>query len=128
MDRTNGLRVTIGARHGVWDGARILPVGRADTARTIRAYDEEGNANASHWWGWPDGVFAAQGYETQRILVDPEADVVIVRLGKTPDRADAVDAWLCDLLACVGRSRAVLDHPRPVGATGRAAATLTCAS
>lgn len=88
-------------RDGVWDGQQILPVGWADTARTIRAYDDEGNAYASHWWVWEDGVFAAQGYETQRILVSPEADVVIVRLGKTPEEhADAVDGWLCDLLAC----------------------------
>ena len=88
-------------RDGVWDGERILPAGWADTARTTRAHDDEGNAYASHWWVWEDGVFAAQGYETQRILVDPKADVVIVRLGKTPaEHAEAVDEWLCDLLAC----------------------------
>ena len=89
-------------RDGVWDGTRLLPEGWADYARTPRAADEEGNVYGAHWWIWdPEaGVFACQGYETQRILVDPGSDAVVVRLGKTPiEKAPHVDRWLKDLLA-----------------------------
>lgn len=84
-------------RDGVWDGQRILPDGWVDRARTHRATGAEGERYGSHWWLWPrdPAVFHASGYETQRIIVDPAADLVIVRLGKTPtERADTVDAWL----------------------------------
>lgn len=88
-------------RDGVWDDRRILPTGWVDGARTLRARDEEGNGYGAHWWIWDHDrdVFAAQGYETQRILVDPGADTVVVRLGKTPiEKAPAVDAWLGRIL------------------------------
>ncbi len=92
-------------RDGIWDRERILPEGWVDGARTLRARDAEGNEYGSHWWIW-DGerdVFAAQGYETQRILVDPASDLVVVRLGKTPpEDGDAVDQWLRDVLGCFG--------------------------
>ncbi|MEM7339411.1 MAG: serine hydrolase [Actinomycetota bacterium] len=86
------------ARDGVWDGTRILPEGWVDYARTRRAVDDEsGTGYGAQWWLWPhgDGVFYASGYETQRIIVDPANDLVLVRLGKTPtERAAAVDGWL----------------------------------
>ncbi|MEM7285989.1 MAG: serine hydrolase [Actinomycetota bacterium] len=89
-------------RDGVWDGTRLLPEGWADYARTPRAVDDEGSVYGAHWWIWDPaaGVFACQGYETQRILVDPGADAVVVRLGKTPiEKAPHVDAWLREVLA-----------------------------
>ena len=89
-------------RDGIWDGTRLLPEGWADYARTPRAADHEGSVYGAHWWIWdPEaGVFACQGYETQRILVDPGSDAVVVRLGKTPiEKAPHVDRWLKDLLA-----------------------------
>ncbi len=90
-------------RDGMWEGNRLLPSGWVDGARTVRAHSEDGRAYGSHWWIWDEHreVFAAQGYETQRILVDPASDVVVVRLGKTPaDKSEAVDAWLREILAC----------------------------
>ena len=84
-------------RDGWWDGRRLLPAGWVDRCRTHRASDDEGARYGAHWWLWPNGtdVFHASGYETQRIIVDPGADLVIVRLGKTPtERADDVDDWL----------------------------------
>ncbi|MFV2039433.1 MAG: serine hydrolase domain-containing protein [Acidimicrobiales bacterium] len=90
-------------RDGVWDGERLLPEGWVDQARTVRAHADDGRAYGSHWWIWDEEreVFAAQGYETQRILVDPASDVVVVRLGKTPsEKAPAVDAWLAEILDC----------------------------
>ena len=87
-------------RDGVWDGIRILPEGWVDYARTQQAENEEGIGYGAHWWIWqPDPeVFYASGYETQRILVDPANDLVLVRLGKTPTEvAPAVDRWLEDI-------------------------------
>ncbi len=85
-------------RDGEWDGRRLLPPGWVDYARTHRATDDaEGRRYGAHWWLWPGGtdVFYASGYETQRIIVDPGADLVLVRLGKTPtEQAPAVDDWL----------------------------------
>lgn len=84
-------------RDGVWEGRRIVPEGWVDYARTHRATDDEGDRYGAHWWIWPhgEGVFGASGFETQRILVDPGRDLVLVRLGKTPtEKADAVDEWL----------------------------------
>lgn len=84
-------------RDGWWDGVRLLPPGWVDYARTHRATDPDGARYGAHWWLWPHGrdVFHASGYETQRIIVDPGADLVIVRLGKTPsEKAPAVDRWL----------------------------------
>lgn len=89
-------------RDGVWDGRRVLPQGWVDHARTPRAADDDGAVYGAHWWIWdPEaGVFACQGYETQRILVDPAADAVVVRLGKTPvEKAAHVDDWLREVLA-----------------------------
>ncbi|MEM7271665.1 MAG: serine hydrolase [Actinomycetota bacterium] len=84
-------------RDGIWDGRRLLPEGWADYARTRQATNDEGGAYGAHWWIWPQDhdVFFASGYETQRIIVDPANDLVLVRLGKTPvEQAPAVDAWL----------------------------------
>lgn len=85
-------------RDGVWDGQRILPEGWVDYARTPRAVDDDdGGRYGAHWWirRDDDSVFYASGYETQRIIVDPGADLVLVRLGKTPTtQADHVDDWL----------------------------------
>ena len=84
-------------RDGVWDGRRVLPEGWVNYARTAQAVDDEGATYGAHWWMWPPDhdVFYASGYETQRIVVDPVNDLVLVRLGKTPtDKAQSVDAWL----------------------------------
>lgn len=87
-------------RDGVWDGTRILPEGWVDYARTRQAENDEGVGYGAHWWIWPPDpdVFYAAGYETQRILVDPANDLVLVRLGKTPTEvAPAVDRWVEDV-------------------------------
>jgi CubicO group peptidase (beta-lactamase class C family) len=74
-------------RDGVWGGRRLLPLGWVDHARRIRSRDEEsGNYYGAHWWvvGDEAGTFWANGYEGQSIMVCPAADLVMVRLGKTP--------------------------------------------
>ncbi len=90
-------------RDGLWEGRRLLPEGWVDYARTAQAVGDEGELYGAHWWIWDHDhdVFACQGYETQRILLDPATDVVLVRLGKTPsEKAEAVDEWLKEVLGC----------------------------
>ncbi|NNE73434.1 MAG: serine hydrolase [Acidimicrobiales bacterium] len=91
-------------RDGVWNGERLLPEGWVDHARTPVGRDpDDRTLYGAHWW-IPDGhrgIFAAQGYEGQRILVLPDADAVIVRLGKTEARlAPNLIGWQDELLSC----------------------------
>src|SRR4249919_685766 len=90
---------------GVWEGRRILPEGWVDFARTPAPppVDEEFGYGA-HWWLWDrhgfPGTFAAHGYEGQYIIVRPDRDLVVVRLGKTPiDVRPPVIERLQELLA-----------------------------
>jgi CubicO group peptidase (beta-lactamase class C family) len=100
-------------RDGVWDGRRVLPQGWVDFART---HGTGANADiyGAGWWIAPkegsgrpypiyvdtgperDG-FSAQGFEGQYTLVVPSKDLVIVRLGMTPEkdlRSGALKNWM----------------------------------
>ena len=79
-------------RDGVWDGVRLLPQGwvdhaRSETPASIGRY-------GAHWWLALDGsgIFTANGFQGQHIVVDPARDLVVVRLGvSTPaERVDVV--------------------------------------
>jgi CubicO group peptidase (beta-lactamase class C family) len=79
-------------RDGVWDGRRILPAGWVDYARAP-SYVGDAEAYGAHWWLTPrTSRFYAGGYDGQRILVVPEQDLVVVRLGRTPV-AEAPFIW-----------------------------------
>jgi CubicO group peptidase (beta-lactamase class C family) len=89
---------------GVWDGRRLLPEGWVEFARARAPVpvDEEFGYGA-HWWLWDGhgfpGTFAAHGYEGQYIIVRPDRELVVVRLGKTPvEVRPAVIERLQDLL------------------------------
>jgi CubicO group peptidase (beta-lactamase class C family) len=75
-------------RGGAWEGRPLLPDGWAEHARTPTpgVPDTEDFGYGAHWWLWRDvpGMFGAHGYEGQYILVAPDRDLVVVRLGKTP--------------------------------------------
>ncbi len=74
------------------DGARVLPEGWVDHARTWVAHDPgdgslpRGVDYGRHWWLWPElpGALVAQGYEGQYIVVVPDRRLTLVHLGKTP--------------------------------------------
>jgi CubicO group peptidase (beta-lactamase class C family) len=83
-------------RDGVWDGTRLLPEGWVDWARTPRSVDPDGAPYGAHWWvvGDEHGCFRASGFDGQAILLCPDRDLIVVRLGKTPDERDEhLVAW-----------------------------------
>jgi CubicO group peptidase (beta-lactamase class C family) len=79
---------------GIWAGERILPEGWV--AYTTRPTAQApGRVYGAHWWlAWREPedpadeerpiAYSAQGYEGQYVVVVPEAELVVVRLGQTP--------------------------------------------
>ena len=100
-------------RDGMWDGQRVLPQGWVDFARTPGPAANS-NIYGAGWWldphagrgrplpvwidtGSPRDSFRAQGFQGQVIMDVPAKDLVIVRLGLTPDAERgwaAVGDWL----------------------------------
>jgi CubicO group peptidase (beta-lactamase class C family) len=94
---------TLYLRDGTWNGRRLLPEGWVDHGRRVRSVDEEdGDLYGAHWWVEGDdlGTFTARGYEGQSIAICPTLDLVVVRLGRTPEeRKEAVAQWRRDVVA-----------------------------
>jgi len=68
-------------RDGVFAGRRVLPEGWVDHART--ATPQSKGEYGAHWWLalHDPGVFNASGFQGQYVVVVPERDLVLVRLG-----------------------------------------------
>jgi CubicO group peptidase (beta-lactamase class C family) len=78
-------------RDGVWDGAPLLPRGWVDHAR--RETPASIGRYGAHWWLALDGsgIFTANGFQGQYIVVDPARDLMVVRLGvSTPEQRVSV--------------------------------------
>jgi CubicO group peptidase (beta-lactamase class C family) len=84
-------------REGEWDGRRLLPEGWvAYSTRTIDVESEE-EPYGAHWWvnegadgtlrypELPRDAYWASGHDGQRVVVVPSADLVVVRMGFTPE-------------------------------------------
>jgi CubicO group peptidase (beta-lactamase class C family) len=93
-------------RDGCWEGQRLLPERWVDHARRVRSYDEpEDRWYGAHWWIVGDdlGTFWASGYDGQSLMMCPPLDLMVVRLGRSPEehhnpnlkawRAAMVDAF-----------------------------------
>ena len=89
-------------RDGLWDGARILPDGWVDFARTpalddVDVYgagfwlEGEGRERpfASYMQAAPSDAYAAEGFQGQMIVIVPSKDLVVVRLGLMTDGRDS---------------------------------------
>jgi CubicO group peptidase (beta-lactamase class C family) len=75
-------------RDGVWEGGRLLPAGWVDHGRRVRSYDpEEDRWYGAHWWSVGDdlGTFWASGYDGQSLMLCPPLDLLVVRLGHSPE-------------------------------------------
>ena len=87
---------------GVCNGKRILPEGWVDHARTQHVFDgETGLGYGAHWWTLPGehNSLVASGYEGQYIMIIPDRDLVVVRLGKTvSEKRRAVVAELREVI------------------------------
>lgn len=89
-------------RGGVWEGARLLPEGWVDYARTP-TFQQPGAAEGrygAHWWldlGGP-GSFSANGYDGQFTVCVPDLDLVLVRHGQSEAQKDAVKPWIGDVI------------------------------
>jgi CubicO group peptidase (beta-lactamase class C family) len=96
-------------RDGIWDGRRLLPVGWVDQARTPTGTPEsEPFDYGAHFWIVPDdlGTFQAQGYNGQRLTLVPALDLVVVRLGVTPDSAaESLNEFMARLVDVFRSSR-----------------------
>jgi len=100
-------------RDGMWDGQRVLPEGWVDFARTA-GKSENADIYGAGWWVSPVGgpgkpypmridtgpqrdAFSAQGFEGQYTMVVPSKDLIVVRLGYTPEqdlRTGALGKWM----------------------------------
>ena len=66
--------------------SEVLPEGWVDHARAQHVFDSDtGLGYGAHWWTLPGerNSLVASGYEGQYIMVIPDRDLVVVRLGKT---------------------------------------------
>lgn len=98
---------------GVWEGQRLLPEGWVEYSVTPTPADPMGRYGAQWWLNagpaerpderpWPRlprDVYRASGFEGQYLTVVPSHDLVVVRLGYTPERSRwAMDAFVADVL------------------------------
>jgi hypothetical protein len=102
-------------RDGVWNGQRILPEGWVAYTVTPTPQAPEGRYGAHFWLyhrplsredprsGALPTAFYASGYEGQYVVVVPSRDLVVVRLGNTPDEAAwDVEAFVREVVAALG--------------------------
>jgi hypothetical protein len=83
---------------GVWEGERILPEGwmAYSTTPTPSEPEEPYGKYGAHFWlnvggvryaGLPEDLFECSGHDGQKVTVIPSRNLVIVRVGYTPDSA-----------------------------------------
>lgn len=71
------------------------------TASTETGRDDLGRIHTCHWWRFgddPSTAFHASGWRGQYIVVVPDADLVVVRLGETLDDRGEVESLLGELI------------------------------
>ncbi|MEM9518223.1 MAG: serine hydrolase [Actinomycetota bacterium] len=88
-------------RGGEWDGRQVLPTDWVEDCRRAWAVDDEGNHYGTHWWVHDDGrgTFFCSGFELQRVVCVPTSDLVIIRLGKTPQQDyETPKQWVDDII------------------------------
>ncbi|MCW5952508.1 MAG: serine hydrolase [Propionibacteriaceae bacterium] len=95
---------------GVWNGERLLPEGwMAESVKAVDV-DSEEDAYASGWWAnrrvdgtlrfteLPADTYWASGHDGQRLMVVPSEQLVVARLGFTPEEDERVVELVADLI------------------------------
>ncbi len=101
---------------GVWEGERLLPEDWVAYSVTPTLADPMGRYGAQWWLNagpsdrpearpWPRlprDAYRASGFEGQYLTVVPSHDLVVIRLGYTPDRSRwAMDEFVADVMAAI---------------------------
>lgn len=95
------------AQDGMWQGERLLPEGWAAYVRKPAGpQPAEGPGYGATFWlfgeaqGLPAGSYAAQGNRGQYVMIVPDRNIVVVRLGLDSTRARfAIDRFTAAILA-----------------------------
>ncbi len=86
---------------GRWQGTQVISQRWvADATTPIAVATDSAYGYANHWWLWPSAsatpdAYAALGYEGQHLIMIPSKDLVVVRLGSTPDERNM---WVRSML------------------------------
>lgn len=95
---------------GVWWGQRLLPEGWMDWSTEAAPAASQGNYGAQFWLNrdvggkgrpspdLPESMFMANGFNGQSVVVFPDQNIVVVRLGFTTDDSWDLDAFLVQVL------------------------------
>ena len=98
---------------GVWRGERLLPKGWMEWSAEAAPAAAEGQYGAQFWLNrevegkgrpspeLPEPMFMAHGFNGQSVVVFPDQNIVVVRLGFTTDESWDLDAFLADVLAAL---------------------------
>ncbi|WP_414900289.1 serine hydrolase domain-containing protein [Sphingomonas flavalba] len=95
------------AQDGMWQGERVLPAGWTAYVRNPAGpQPAEGAGYGATFWlfgeaqGLPAGSYAAQGNRGQYVMIVPDRNTVVVRLGLENTKARfAIDRFTADILA-----------------------------
>lgn len=89
---------------GIWQGQRILPEGWVEYS-TEPARQSEGQYGAQIWLNAggtlpdaPRSMFSFHGFQGQRVYILPEQDLVVVRMGLSPEDTFDFNAMMRDIL------------------------------
>ncbi|MEM6344796.1 MAG: serine hydrolase [Bacteroidota bacterium] len=101
-------------RDGIWQGKRILPEGWVDYTRTPTPKSRQGCYGAQFWLNagneegqpfpsLPDDLYYPSGFEGQHVFIIPSRNMIITRLGYTPDRdVFDIETFVGGILDAVG--------------------------